>query len=73
MPIFDVYQINEIHLARVRAQRANSTMNGWNPEMDIPNPFSLSFKQWKRYVKQTLNSKDTPSYMSTTVEHVIDM
>jgi hypothetical protein len=73
MPIFDVYQINEVHLARVRVQRANSVMEDCNPEMDIPNPFSLSYKQWKKYVKETLSSKDTPSYMSTTVKHVMDM
>jgi hypothetical protein len=72
MPIFDVYQINEIHLARVRVQRANSVMCECDLEMNIPNPFSLSFKEWKRYVKETLHSNDTPSYMSTTVKHVID-
>jgi hypothetical protein len=72
MPVFNVYQINEVHLARVRTQRANSVMGTWNPEGNKPNPFSLSFRQWKRYVKETLRSKQTPSYISTTVKHVID-
>lgn len=57
MPIFNVYLIDETHLARVRAQRANSVMGDWNPDTNVPNPFELSFKEWKRYVKETLKSK----------------
>jgi hypothetical protein len=72
MPIFNVYQINEIHLAKVRTQRANSVMGNWNTEGVQPNPFKLTFKEWKRYVKETLTSRNTPSYISTTIVHVVE-
>ena len=70
MPIFDVYQINEIHLAKVRTQRANYVMSDWTPEGDEPNPSGLSFKEWKRYVRKVLG--EGPSYHSTTIQHVCD-
>ena len=71
MPIFNVYQINETHLAKVRACRATSVMGSWNPaEGSQPNPGKLTFNEWRRYIRKTLCSKKTPSYLSTTVEHI---
>jgi len=72
MPIFNVYRINQIHLAKVKAQRARSIMGSWNPEgtNPVPNPHRLSFKEWKKYVKETLTSRETPSYISSSFELV---
>ena len=71
MPIFDVYQINESHLARVRTQRANSVMGDWTPEGDTPNTSGLSFVEWRKYLSEVLG--ESPSRHSTSILHVCDI
>lgn len=72
MPIFNVYRINENHLARVRTQRANTVLGDWNTNPFAPNPFRLSFEEWKIYLKETISKKHLKSQLPITIKHVLD-
>jgi hypothetical protein len=73
MPIFNVLQIDESHLARIRAYRANNILEEWEVKsVDLGNTHGLSFNQWKRYIRKCLSSKETPSYISTSIVHRAD-
>jgi hypothetical protein len=73
MPIFNVLQINESHLARIRAHRANNILGEWDtkPEDTKQDPNRLSFLQWKRYIRKSLSSPGS-SGISIRVRHVAD-
>lgn len=69
MPIFNVLQIDESHLARVRAHRANNLLGEWNFKYTGEETNRLSFKQWKKYISKSLSSREN-SGLSITVKHV---
>lgn len=67
MPNFDVFTINQTHLARVLTEkRSVRSIN----ETIGDNKSILQFKKWQNYIRREL--RNTKSKMSVVIQHIIE-